>query len=74
MSTIQVQQSAERLLATLDMKGHRAQFVEVVARERFPNEWGVIFDLYSPAGNLVDGPLVVLVDKKTGEARIFESA
>jgi hypothetical protein len=64
---------AENLLKTQDMRGYKAVFAEAREHERWPNEFSVIFDLYSKSGNLTDGPMIVIVDKTTRKARFFES-
>ena len=66
-------QIAESFIATQDMKGHTVKFVETRDLPKWPNELSVIFDLFSPAGNLVDGPIIVVVDKHSCKARFFES-
>lgn len=64
--------AAENLIASEDMKNYTVKYAEIIDSEKWPNEWSVIFDVYSPAGNLIDGPLIVIVDKKTLQARFFE--
>lgn len=66
-------QIAESFIASQDMKGHTVKFVETRDLPKWPNELSVIFDLYSSAGNLIDGPIIVVVDKNSGKARFFES-
>lgn len=63
---------AETFLRSRDMRGHKAVFAEVRSHHRWPDEFSVIFDVFTEAGNLVDGSLIVIVDKLTREARIFE--
>ncbi len=58
-------------VSSRDMKQCSAKFAEVREHERFPNEWSVIFDLYSVDGTLIDAPFVVVVDKATKEARFM---
>lgn len=64
---------AEAFIASQDMKGHTVKFVETRDLPKWPGEFSVIFDLYSPGGNLIDGPIIVVVDKHSGQARFFES-
>ena len=62
---------AERFIATQDMKGHSIQFVSATKGIRSPDEWSILYDLFSPQGTLIDGPIVVLVDDASGEVRLF---
>jgi hypothetical protein len=39
-----------------------------------PDDWGVVFDRFTAEGNVLDGPIVVLVDKRTGRARTLDEA
>ena len=64
---------AESFIATQDMKGHTLKFAEARDLPKWPDELSVIFDVFSPAGNLIDGPIVVVVDKRSGDARFFET-
>ena len=64
---------AESFLETQNMRGYKTVFAEVRSHDRWPNEWSVIFDLFTEAGNLMDGPMIVVVNKTTRQARIFES-
>ena len=66
-------QIAEAFIALQDMKGHTVKFLETRDLPKWPNELSVIFALYSPAGNLIDGPTIVVVDKQSAKARFFES-
>ncbi len=52
----------------LDLSGWRYEFVSV-SESPWMGEWGVVFDTYSPAANLVDGPVVFLVNENTGAVR-----
>lgn len=72
MTEDEARDSAERLIATLDMKGHSARFAEAKNQSRFSGEWSVIFDIHSPRGNLIDGPIVVIVSEADGSARLME--
>jgi hypothetical protein len=54
-----------------DMKHCSAKFAEVREHDRFPDEWSVVFDLYSREGTLIDSPFVVIVDKRTKAARFM---
>jgi hypothetical protein len=58
---------AKAYVAQLDLGGWRYEFgaVHRVADGRI----SVVFDTYSPAGSLVDGPVAVLVDPMTGKVK-----
>jgi hypothetical protein len=72
MTEAEARAAAEALLATFDMKGYSAVFAEAKTMPRFPGEWIVIFDMFSPEGTPFDGPMVVTVDEKTKEATMME--
>ena len=38
---------------------------------RDPSKWGVVFESTSPAGNVVDGPIIIMVDDETGVVQSF---
>jgi len=63
---------AEAYVATMDLKGWRYDFGAV--NPGTSEEYAVVFDTYSPAGTLVDGPVVVLISRTTGKARMFEGS
>lgn len=70
MTTIdEVRDIAVKFVDQSDMKQCTAKFAEVREHERFPNEWSVIFDLFSKEGSLIDSPFIVIVDKTTKEPR-----
>ena len=73
MTGSEAKEVAERFVSTLELRGYTATFVEARKHERWPKEWSVIFDLRSARGNVMDGPMVVVVDEPTGSARLFES-
>ena len=66
---IAAREMAEQFIARQNLKGHTYKFSGVKFDERWPSEWGVVFDVYSPQNTLIDGPIVIVVDKTTGEAR-----
>ena len=43
-----------------------------ISENSSPTHWAAVFDTFSPAGNLVDGPVIFLVDKSDGTVRSFE--
>jgi hypothetical protein len=55
------------------MRGHTVSFVGGGDRPKAPDQFSIVFDLFSPKGNLIDGPIIVLVDKYSGKARFFKS-
>lgn len=64
---------AARYIASLDLRGWRYEVVEVKRVPADPANWTIIVDRFSPAGNLVDGPQVLIVDGQTGDAETLES-
>lgn len=56
---------------TLDLKGYRYECVGTSFDAKWPDEWGVVFDVYTPNGHLMDGPVVFVVEKETGRVRSF---
>lgn len=72
MTTGEIREIAEAFVARQEMRGHTVKYVALGDRPKHPEEWSVTFDLYSPAGNLIDGPIIVIVDKKTLVTRFFE--
>jgi hypothetical protein len=71
VSREQAKDLAIAYVATLDLKGYRYEYVGTSFDANWPDEWGVVFDIYSPGGNLVDGPVVFAVEKETGRVRTF---
>lgn len=72
MTEDEARAAADSLLETMDKKGHEMTFVEAKPRIRYPGEWSVIYDVFSPQGTLIDGPIVVIVDESSAEARLME--
>jgi hypothetical protein len=73
--SISKEQAKELAIAhvrSLDLRGFRYEFVGVSFDEKWSDEWGAVFDVYTPAGNLMDGPVVFVVEKDTGRVRGFE--
>ena len=66
-----VRRAAEDLLAGQDMKGYVPTFLGAHLGRARPDQWSVLFELRSPAGGMLDGPVVVLVDNQSGQAEIF---
>lgn len=61
---------AATFVASLDTRGYRYELAEARRGDRL--EWCVSFDVFSPVGHLIDGPMVVLVDERTRKARLLE--
>ncbi len=40
--------------------------------QRRPDDWVMVFDRVAEDGSVIDGPIMVLVDKRTGRARTLE--
>lgn len=64
---------AENYLKTKNMRGYRAVVAEARKDERSPDEWIVLFSFFTPENFLMDGPMIIIVDEKTGEARSVNS-
>ncbi len=54
-----------------DLRGWR--YAPAGVTHTHPGVAAVIFETFSPEGNLVDGPAIVLVDVATRGVRFFES-
>jgi len=63
---------AEEFVRTRDMRGFGTLFVSAKERVGRPGEWAVVFDLRDKQGHVVDGPMIVLVDERTGSASFLE--
>jgi hypothetical protein len=72
MTAQTARQIAERFLTTVEMRGFRAVFSGVHGSSQ-TEEWSVIFEVHSAEGHLMDGPIIVVVDKTTAAARLFAS-
>jgi hypothetical protein len=68
-SVEEVRDIAVQFVSQSDMKQCSAKFAEVREHERYPNEWSVVFDLFSKDGSLIDAPFIVIVDKATMKPR-----
>lgn len=72
VSRKQTKELAIAHVRTLDLKGYRYEYVGTSFDDKWPDEWGVVFDVYTPNGNLMDGPVVFVVEKETGHVRPFK--
>lgn len=73
--TISKEQAKDLAIAyvnSLDLRGYRYEFSGISFDKNWPNEWGAVFDVYTPQGHLMDGPVVFVVEKDTGRVRSFE--
>ena len=73
MSAQDARRIAEEFIANQEMRGFVASFVEAHQSKSWPDSWAVNFELRSPAGGMVDGGVMVIVDATTGKARFFDS-
>lgn len=65
------QRIAGEFIAQQGAQGFSYSFANINMHERFPEQWNVIFDVFSAVGTLIDGPVVVVVDARNGEARFL---
>lgn len=68
---VAARENAERFIARHDLKRHVYRFLNVKSTQRRPDEWGVVFEVYSPENALIDGPVVVIVNKLTGDVKFL---
>lgn len=69
MTESEVRQAAEKLFEGQDLKGYIPVFVEAVLGRRRPSEWTVLFEYRTAQGGVLDGPVVILVDDRTGQVQ-----
>lgn len=73
--TISQDQARDLALAhvrALDLRGFRYEFAGMSFDANWPEELGAVFDVYTPSGHLMDGPIVFVVEKATGRVTGFE--
>lgn len=63
---------AETVVASTDLRGYGAAYHGCRQSTLSPDEWDVVFDLVAPTGERMSGGLVVIVDGKTGTARLAD--
>ena len=68
---VAARENAERFIARHDLKRHVYRFLNVKSTQRRSDEWGVVFEVYSPEDALIDGPVVVIVNKLTGDVKFL---
>jgi hypothetical protein len=72
MSNDDARDLAEKLVATTDLRGYQAAYQGCRKSTLVPDEWDVVFDLVASGGQRMQGGLVVIVDGKTGTARLSD--
>jgi hypothetical protein len=63
---------AELVIATTDLRGHRAVYQGCRRSTLVDHEWDVVFDLVAQGGQRLPGGLVVIVDGTTRTARLAD--
>lgn len=63
---------AEKLIETTDLRGYSAAYQGCRKSTLSEDEWDVVFDLVAPTGQRMAGGMVVIVDGKTGTARMAD--
>lgn len=71
VSDAEAKRLVEDFLAKQDLKGYRYEFVRVNFNNKYPDEYGAVFNVYSPEGSLIDGPAVFIVNKNSRKVRIL---
>ncbi len=71
LSEADVKSLVEDYLSKQDLRGHRYEFVKINFNDKYPNEYGAVFNVYSPENSLIDGPAVFIVDKNSKEVRVL---
>lgn len=71
LSEAEVKGLVEDFLAKQDLKGHRYEFVKVNFDAKYPDEYGAVFNIYTPDNSLIDGPAVFIVNKNSKEVSVL---
>jgi hypothetical protein len=71
LSEVEVKELVEDFLAKQDLKGHRYEFVKVNFDDKYPDEYGAVFNVYTSDDSLIDGPAVFIVDKNSKEVSVL---
>ena len=66
----EVRQAAEKLFVGQDLIGYTPVFLEAQLGRVRPGQWTVLFEYRTAQGGVLDGPVVVVVDDKTGQAQL----
>ncbi len=72
MKSDDARELADKVVAGMDLRGYSADFHGCRESTLVPDEWDVVFDLVAPTGERMSGGLVVIVDGKTGTARVSD--
>jgi hypothetical protein len=67
MTEVDARMIAARWVAGQNLRGGFPKFASADRCPASPQVWAVVYDLYTADGNLMDHPMVVLVDEETGE-------
>ena len=65
----QAQAIAEEFISSQDNRGFSLKFVSIRRDDQWPKEWSVVFDVFTEQGALLDGPVVVIVNEESNQAR-----
>ncbi|VAW83404.1 hypothetical protein MNBD_GAMMA16-2094 [hydrothermal vent metagenome] len=65
LTELEARKLVEKYISEQDLRGFKYDFVKVTSSDKNPNEFGVIFNVFSPEDSLIDGPAVFIVDKNT---------
>lgn len=71
ISENEAREVVEKHLSEQDLKGYRYEFVKVSYTKKRPDEYDVVFNIYSPENAIIDGPAVFIVDKNSGEVSVL---
>lgn len=61
----------EKHMSQQDLRGYKYEFLKIETKEHRPEVYGVVYNVYSPEGSIIDGPAVFIVDKETREVRVL---
>lgn len=70
---IEVTDIAKVFLAKQDLKGFTCSLLGTCPDRVEKGKWNVFFQVTSPAGKLIEGPAIVVVDEMTRTAEFFLS-
>jgi hypothetical protein len=72
ISAIEAKSLAIAHVKLLDLRGWRYECAGI-SENSTPTHWAAVFDVFSPEGNLVDGPVIFLIEKKNGTVTALEA-
>ena len=64
---------AARYIGSQDQKGGRFGIAEVKRASVDPENWTIVVARFSPEGDEVDGPQILIVDGQTGDLETLET-